>query len=30
MLGAEAQDRATAITGQVVQVAGALGVTVEN
>ncbi len=30
LLGAEAQDRATAITGQVVQVAGALGVTVEN
>ena len=30
LLGAEAQDRATAITGQVVQVAGALGVVVEN
>lgn len=30
VLGAEAQDRATAITGQVVQVAGALGVTVTD
>ena len=30
VLGAEAQDRATAITGQVVQVAGALGVTVAD
>lgn len=30
ILGAEAQDRATAITGQVVQVAGVLGVTVGN
>ena len=30
ILGVEAQDRATAITGQLVQVAGALGVTVEN
>ena len=30
VLGAEAQDQATAITGQVVQVAGALGVTVAD
>lgn len=30
LLGSEAQDRATAITGQIVQVAGILGVTVEN
>ena len=30
LLGVEAQDRATALTGQLVQVAGALGVTVEN
>ena len=30
VLGAEAQDRATAITGQVVQVAGELGVTVAD
>lgn len=30
VLGVEAQDRATAITGQLVQVAGVLGVTVEN
>ncbi len=30
LLGVEAQDRATAITGQLAQVAGVLGVTVEN